>query len=186
MKTCETCKQLKELFDFPKSKTGKYGIRNHCRVCHNKKSRIKHKEFMQRNPWYNSYYHAKNRCENVKYDHYKYYGGKGIKFLLTLKEVKQIWFRDKAYLMKRPSIDRINSNGHYEYSNCQFIELTENISKARRKTMMQFDLNDNFIAEYCSAREAERELGIDNSDIAKSAKGKIKHAGGFIWRYKYV
>lgn len=59
------------------------------------------------------------------------YFRKGIKCLITEDELKRLWFRDKAYLMDRPSIDRINSNGNYEYSNCRYLELSENCSNGR-------------------------------------------------------
>ena len=68
-----------------------------------------------------------HRCSNPKSISYSRYGGKGIKALLTREEIKSLWIRDKAHLLKRPSIDRIDSNGNYEYSNCRFIELRENI-----------------------------------------------------------
>ena len=71
----------------------------------------------------------KKRCNNKNRKDYKYYGGKGIKCLITKEELKKLWFRDKAYLMKKPSIDRKDSNGNYEYSNCRFIEMTENIRR---------------------------------------------------------
>ena len=82
-------------------------------------------------PWLTSYYRAKNRC-NSKIDiRYKNYGGRGIKFLLTKEDVKSVWLRDKASKMNKPSIDRINNNGHYEPKNIRFVELGEN-SRNRR------------------------------------------------------
>lgn len=77
-------------------------------------------------PYIKSLVHAKQRCGNPKSTGYRYYGGRGIKCLLTLNEIKFIWERDKAHLMEHPSIDRIDSNGNYEFSNCRFIEMAKN------------------------------------------------------------
>jgi len=80
-------------------------------------------------PWLNNYEHAKRRCISKKHTKYYRYGGRGIKFKLTKQEIKDLWFRDKAYLMGQPSIDRINNDGNYELTNCQFIEYIVNVKK---------------------------------------------------------
>jgi hypothetical protein len=54
----------------------------------------------------------KFRCENPNCERYKNYGGRGIKCLITKEEIKELWYRDKAYEMKKPSIDRIENNGN--------------------------------------------------------------------------
>ncbi len=83
-------------------------------------------------PWIYIYYGIKQRCTNPNQSNYKYYGLKGIKCLITIEEIKFLWFRDKAYLMDKPSIDRENNDGHYILSNCRFIEMIKNISKAHK------------------------------------------------------
>ena len=70
------------------------------------------------------------RCNDSKNDSYKWYGEKGIKCLIKEEELKKLWFRDKAYLMEIPSIDREDSNKHYVYENCQYMELSENVKKS--------------------------------------------------------
>jgi len=69
------------------------------------------------------------RCKNPMVHGYAYYGGRGIEKRLTLLELAHLWYRDKASDMLKPSIDRKNSDGHYELANCRFIEMREN--KAR-------------------------------------------------------
>jgi len=98
--------------------------------------RLKHRLYLRRfrkqKPWMQSIDHAKQRCYNKKDCKYKYYGGRGIKVLLSNEEVEFIWNRDKAHLLKDPTIDRIDSNGNYEISNCRFIERSENTRIANK------------------------------------------------------
>ena len=107
-----------------------------------KKNRIRYTElnrqYRTRNPWITHYYLAKWRCEKKNFDNYKYYGGRGIKFLMTKNNFKNLWFKDKAYLLKQPSIDRINVNGNYELSNCRFVEISFNSSRVKRKNENSF------------------------------------------------
>lgn len=81
-------------------------------------------------PWRYHYRKARSRCLHIKHYAYKFYGGKGIKFYLEPNEVKLIWERDKAYLLVKPSIDRIDSKGNYTFDNCRFVELRRNIQKS--------------------------------------------------------
>ena len=57
--------------------------------------------------------------------------------------------------------------------------------KVNRSEILQYDLDMNFIKEWKSLREIERnDLTLSRSQIAKCCKG-IKNAySGFIWRYK--
>jgi len=91
----------------------------------------KNRLYRAKQPWLNSWRHAKYRCTNPKHKQYKNYGGRGIKFLLTKEEIKKLWFRDKARFLTWASIDREDSDGNYEYSNCRFIEKTKNTRRYR-------------------------------------------------------
>ena len=55
--------------------------------------------------------------------------GRGIKNFLNKEQIKYLWFRDKAYKMQHPSLDRKNNDGNYELDNCQIIELNQNAKK---------------------------------------------------------
>ena len=52
--------------------------------------------------------------------------------------------------------------------------------------ILQFSKNGEFIAEYPSIHEAERQTGCYQQNICKCCKGKRKSAGGFIWKYKEI
>lgn len=53
-----------------------------------------------------------------------------------------------------------------------------------KKPIQQFDLEGNFIRDWDGATDANKELGINLSDITSCCKGKLKTAGKFIWKYK--
>lgn len=81
----------------------------------------------KRNPWSRYLEYARRRCNDTDPDGFwPRYGAKGIKCLLTGQEIKEIWFRDKARDLKKPSLDRIDSGGNYEKSNVRFIEFAFN------------------------------------------------------------
>lgn len=50
--------------------------------------------------------------------------------------------------------------------------------------VLQCDDDENIINEFESISQAERETNISSTCIHKALKGKQKHAGGYVWRYK--
>ena len=66
---------------------------------------------------------------------------------------------------------------------------TEHIQHLREhngnsKCVLQFDKDMNLIAEYISANEAARQLGLHSSCITMCCNGKIKSSGGYVWKFK--
>jgi len=197
MKVCSKCKTEKPLSEFYNDSSKKDGLGNSCKNCNkaryikyrkNNKTKIHKKNKIDKieNPWKYCLYHIKQRCNNKNNHKYYCYGGRGIECRITADDLKELWFRDKAYLMDRPSIDRKDNDGHYEYSNCQFIELTDNTAKRFSKAVLQFDLNNNFIEEFKSIIEASKFLNISHTGIGMCCKGAYKQSNGFIWRFKNV
>ena len=97
------------------------------------KNKIYMKKLLQKYPGYINWRTAKQRCNDKNDDSYKWYGARGVRCFITLEEIGKLWYRDKAYLMKRPSIDRKDSNGHYTSDNCQFMELGDNVRKSNKE-----------------------------------------------------
>ncbi len=74
-------------------------------------------------PWVRIWIMIQWRCKHEKYC----LRGK-IRNLISPMEIQYLWYRDKAYLMRKPSIDRENSKGHYILNNCRFVEIGLNVS----------------------------------------------------------
>ena len=60
----------------------------------------------------------------------------------------------------------------------------ERSAKKRSKVVLQFTLEDVFIKEYPSIRQAERETGFGHGYICDCCKGKYKTAYNYKWKYK--
>lgn len=56
--------------------------------------------------------------------------------------------------------------------------------KDQSKPVLQYTLDMVLVAEYPSMAEAERKTGINKATINLCCKGKLKSAGGYIWKYK--
>lgn len=56
-------------------------------------------------------------------------------------------------------------------------------SSKRYKKVCQYDLNNNFIKEWNSSKEAGEALNIRPANINQAANGQKKTAAGYIWRY---
>lgn len=51
------------------------------------------------------------------------------------------------------------------------------------KSVIQFSLNNEILHFYPSLMQSSRETGIDYRNISACCLGKVKSAGGFIWKY---
>ncbi len=91
--------------------------------------RPKHPRVRDGMPWLHTWTDMQQRCTNPNKKSYHRYGGRGIKALITKEELRELWFRDKAYLMDQPSIDRIDNSGHYTFANCRYVERRVNSTK---------------------------------------------------------
>lgn len=52
------------------------------------------------------------------------------------------------------------------------------------KSVLQYTIDGEFIAEYKSTMDVKRKLGFDSGNISKCCNGKQKTYKGFIWKYK--
>jgi len=80
--------------------------------------------YKKSHPWVKTYYSIISRCNS-----HEFYLDKDIKYSITVTELKKLWFRDKAYLMNKPSIHRKDEKKGYSYENCEYLELRENLSR---------------------------------------------------------
>lgn len=56
--------------------------------------------------------------------------------------------------------------------------------KLNKRTILQYDLNGNFIKEWKTTTEAKNMTGANN--ITYCCQGKIRNSGGYVWRYKNI
>lgn len=90
-------------------------------------------------PWVMPRYYAMRRCNDPKHREYKGYGGRGIKFNLTMDEAKRLFERDHAWDLVKPSLDRLDPDGHYTFDNCRFIEHVANILDHRSPGSIDYE-----------------------------------------------
>lgn len=112
-------------------------------------------------------------------------------------ELYNNWVKSNYNKLIKPSVDRINDNLPYSIDNIQLVTWEFNNNKAKidqrsgklntvnkLKSVIQYDLDYNILAEFISIREASRITGQSRTNIIKSCKNpNIIHRKS-IWKYK--
>jgi hypothetical protein len=97
--------------------------------------RLSKQEYRDNHPWLITYDNILQRCtnpNNKSYNVYKYRRGD-----ITKEQLRELWFECKAYLMDKPSIDRIDPNGVYTKANLQYIEWNEHLIKTHHERKLK-------------------------------------------------
>lgn len=91
----------------------------------------------RRLPWVQALTNIRQRCDNPNDPKFKYYGGRGVRCRITSAQLKAAFFRDKAWLLQKPSVDRIRTRGNYHHKNVRWIELGDNIMRRYRGGLIE-------------------------------------------------
>ena len=100
-------------------------------------------------PWYNSYKSMMSRCYREKDASYKYYGGRGIAVCEEWHNILNFekWVEDHPYF-EGATLDRIDSNGNYEPSNCRWATMFEQCKNRRNSVLIEFNGEIHNITEW--------------------------------------
>lgn len=60
---------------------------------------------------------------------------------------------------------------------------TQRKTHPNRIAVLQFSKDGSLIGKYGSQREAQRETGVHSSSVSACCNGKLKTAGGYVWKY---
>jgi len=123
---CE-CGNTSEVYAF----SLKYGSSTQCKSCAKKGKAPRLTHNMTHSREYDSWQSMKTRCYNSNHKFYNYYGGRGIRVCRRWKNSFENFYADMG---KRPlgrSLDRINTNGNYEPSNCKWATPKEQMRNRR-------------------------------------------------------
>lgn len=99
---------------------------------------------------YRIWYDMKDRCFNKNSVNYKYYGGRGITICKEWKEKPFLffqWARNNGY-QDNLTIDRIDSNGNYEPSNCRWATMKEQSNNVRNNKRITYNNETHTMSEW--------------------------------------
>ena len=98
---------------------------------------------------YNSWRAMIKRCTNEKHESYPNYGGRGITICERWLKSFENFHQDLGDRPCNHTLDRINSNGNYEPSNCKWSSTKEQGSNKRTNIKIEFNGETLSLKEYC-------------------------------------
>lgn len=138
--------------------------------------------------------HMKTRCSLPTHAAFKYYGGRGISICLewvNSYETFRNWALASGY-EETLEIDRINTNGNYEPSNCRWANRTQQMQNTRKrrgaktsrfKGVSKHSQNGNWVAQLhangkpinCGSHNTELAAAFAYDDAAAKLYGEFAH-----------
>ncbi len=101
-----------------------------------------------------------------------------------MSETKKILFAEGVLVQpKKPQKPRMSESERRSLHSARMMG-ENNPSYGKGLPVVQFSKDGVIIRMYQTAREAERETGVDHTVISRCCKNKQKTAGGFCWKYK--
>lgn len=84
-----------------------------------------------------------------------------------------------------PVVNHIDEDkANNDVSNLEWCTKQYNSEYSLAKDVIQYSQEGQFIKEWPSTREIERQLGYHTSNISKCCRGIYKQMYGYVWRYK--
>lgn len=133
--------------------------------CYNreKTSRVNSIHCMTNTKIYNVWSNMKRRCQNKKSEKFKIYGERGIKvwdewkndFLTFYK-----WSIENGY-KEGLTIDRIDTNGNYEPSNCRWVDMKTQQNNRRNNHLVTYKNETHTIAEWAEIKKINYHTLLD-------------------------
>lgn len=103
------------------------------------------------------------RCRNENFKDYKLYGGRGVS-VCERWSLFENFLNDMGYPDDTESIDRIDSNGNYEPSNCRWATSKEQTRNKSNNRFFELNGKTQILADWA------KEIGIDQSSL----RGRLK------------
>lgn len=134
---------------------------------------------------YRSWVDQRHRCYNSNEPSYKYYGAKGIEVRYCAREFIGWWLDElKSFGKGKPTISRIDHDGHYEFGNIKLEDHKANCVddvlkrhgppgvKCRKPVLLIDAKTGAVLRRFTSGVEAERATGVKRANILSMCRGK--------------
>ena len=197
-KICTRCNKVYNICDFRNCRwKDKIYKKNICKHCDNRATKIRSRT--KKGLTCSMFAHQKATSRIRKREQPKYTLSELRKWIYSqpiFEELYNNWITSGYKKEFKPSIDRLNDYKTYSLNNIQLTTWQKNvrryysdrmngINNKQNRAVLQFDLNETFIKEFYSMKQAERDTGVNNHSIWKNCTKRLKTAGGFIWKYKH-
>lgn len=95
------------------------------------------------------------------------------------------WNKGKSYLSEEQIEKLVSCAAEHNRGKHHSEEWKQKISDShKKKPVLQYTKDGEFVAEYFSCKEAHKQTGISYQSICSAACGSKKNAGGYIWKHK--